>query len=702
MGREEQIIGERIRKLNEIREQGINPYPNKFERTHTCDELQSEYAQLENEARAEGLVKVAGRLMGKRDMGKISFSKLKDGSGTIQIILQEGETDDEKKRFFKKYVDSGDFIGIAGIIMRSKRGELSILVKDLTMLSKSTLPLPEKWHGITNEEERYRKRYLDILMNDDVKDMFIKKNIYVQTIRNFLIEKGFIEVQTPLLETSAGGAAATPFATHHNALDLDVYLRISVGELWQKKLMIAGYDKTFEMGRIFRNEGMDMDHLQDYLSMEFYWAYANYEDGMKLVEEMYKKVAKEVLGTYEFETHGHKINLDKKWEIYDYEKTIKKYTDIDIYEVNATDIKNKLDELKIEYDKSVDKWRLVDILWKVARKKLSGPGFLTGQPVEVSPLAKRNPKDPRKVEQFQVIIAGSELGNGYSELNDAQDQEERFKKQAEQKEAGDDESMDHDKSFVEALKHGMPPTCGFGVSERFFGYLMDKSLRECTLFPLMRPEEKEDEKSKKKTKKIKGKTINTKLPISRDEAIELLKEHNKNESDFNHYLESEVVMKFVARKIGKDEEYYGMLGLLHDVDWGNTKAKFGKHLTEAPKILSDAGFDDDFVKIIVSHGYGFVGLPELADKKRSTTEEHALAASETLTGLIHAYARMKGKKISEMELKGLMKKFKDKKFAAAINRDIVEECENIEIPIDEFLELSIEAITSIKSEVGLI
>jgi lysyl-tRNA synthetase, class II len=489
MGREEQIIGERVRKLNEIKEQGINPYPNKFERTHTCDELQSEYVKLKNEVKAKGKVKVAGRVMAKRDMGKISFGKLKDGSGTIQIISQEGESDEKTRRFFKKYIDSGDFVGISGIIIRSKRGELSILIKEITLLSKSTLPLPEKWHGITDEEERYRKRYLDILMNDEVKDMFLLKSRFWNTIRSFLIDKGFIEVETPILENSAGGASATPFSTHHNALDLDVYLRISMGELWQKKLMIAGFDKTFEIGRQFRNEGMDMEHLQDYTQMEFYWAYANYEDGMKLVEELYKKIAKDVFGTSKFKTHGHAVDFSKKWIIYDYEKTIKKYTDINIYDANATQIKKKLDKLKVEYDANADKWRLVDVLWKVARKKLNGPGFLTGQPVEVSPLAKRNPKDPRKVEQFQVIIAGSEMGNGYSELNDAMDQEERFMKQAEQNEAGDTESMEHDKGFVEALKHGMPPTCGFGVSERLFGFLVDKPLRECVLFPLMKPEE---------------------------------------------------------------------------------------------------------------------------------------------------------------------------------------------------------------------
>jgi len=365
------------------------------------------------------------------------------------------------------------------------------------------LPLPEKFHGLKDEEEKLRKRYLDILMNPEIKDIFIKKSKFWNTIRSFLIEKGFLEVETPVLETSAGGAAATPFATHHNALDIDVFLRISMGELWQKKLMVAGYDKTFEIGRQFRNEGMDMEHLQDYTQMEFYWAYADYQDGMKLVEEMYKKVAKEVFGTLKFKSHGYDIDLGKKWEIYDYETIIKKYTKVNIFNADEKEIKKKLDELKVEYDGRVDKWRLVDILWKYARKKLSGPGFLVGQPVEISPLAKRNSEDERKVNQFQIIIGGSEMGNGYSELNDPLDQEERFRKQAEQKESGDEESMEHDKGFVEALKYGMPPTCGFGVSERLFSYLMDRPIRECVIFPLVKPEEVENSKKKDKKKKKK-------------------------------------------------------------------------------------------------------------------------------------------------------------------------------------------------------
>ena len=390
------------------------------------------------------------------------------------------------KKFFKKYVDAGDFIGVEGKIFKTKTKEISILVNKIELLSKAILPLPEKWHGLQDEEDRYRKRYLDILMNPEVKELFIKKAKFWSTIRNFLLEKGFLEVETPVLETSAGGASATPFKTHHNALDMDVFLRISMGELWQKKLMVAGYEKTFEIGRQFRNEGISQEHLQDYSQMEFYWAYADYKDGMKLVQEMYKKIAKEVLGTLKFKTNGHNVDLGKKWVIYDYEKTIKKYTGIDITSSDEKSIKNKLNALKIEYNPNVDKWRLVDNLWKYCRKKLSGPGFLIGQPVELAPLAKKDSKNPKKVEQFQVVLAGSEMGNGYSELNDSIDQEERFDKQMKLKEAGDTEAQDHDKGFVEALKHGMPPTCGFGVSERLFSYMMDKTSRECVIFPLMK------------------------------------------------------------------------------------------------------------------------------------------------------------------------------------------------------------------------
>lgn len=490
MSREQQIIKERKRKLEELRKQGINPYVHKFDVKDFSIEIKRKNSKLKENQEGKSKVKIAGRIMTTRNLGKLIFSTIQDSKGKIQIVLQKEKTNPKTIEFFKKYIDVGDIIGCEGNVIKTKTGEISVLVKKIELLSKSLLPLPEKWHGLQDDEERYRKRYLDLIMNPEVKELFIKKAKFWQAIRNFLLDKGFLEVETPVLETSAGGAVATPFKTHHDALDIDVYLRISMGELWQKKLMIAGYNKTFEIGRQFRNEGMDMEHLQDYTQMEFYLGYADYKDGMKLVEQMYKKVAKKVLGTLKFKTHGYKVDLGKKWILYDYEKIIKKYTKINIYKDNESKIKKKLNKLKIEYDSKVDKWKLIDILWKYCRKKLTGPGFLVNQPVEVSPLAKRSQKDPRKVEQFQVIIAGSELGNGYSELNDPFDQEKRFERQTQLKKKGDVESMDHDKEFVEALKYGMPPTCGFGVSERLFSYLIDKPIRESVIFPLMKPEKK--------------------------------------------------------------------------------------------------------------------------------------------------------------------------------------------------------------------
>jgi lysyl-tRNA synthetase class 2 len=498
-GREKQIVEERIKKIEALREDGQNPYTHRLEnhesRVHSAD-IKEKYSKLKEEQVSKDSVLVAGRVMTKRSFGKLSFVQLQDLKGIIQIVFQKEETPEDILALFKK-ADGGDIIGVNGNPMKTKTGEISVLAKDLHILTKAILPLPDKHKGLKDEEERLRKRYLDVIMNEDVKEIFIKKQKFWSTMRNFLIEKGFLEIETPILENSAGGAAATPFRTHHNALDLDVYLRISMGELWQKKALVAGFEKTFEIGRQFRNEGMDAEHLQDYTQMEFYWGYANFEDGMKLVEEMYKEVVKATIGGLKFKSGEHEVDLGKKWERYDFETLIKEKTGIEIYKNDKKEIMKKLKELKIDFDPEVDKWRMVDLLWKYCRKQLSGPGFLVGQPVEMTPLAKRSQADERKVEQFQVIIGGSEMGNGYSELNDPIDQDERFKEQRLLGEAGDEEAMEHDEGYVEALRYGMPPACGFGVSERLFGFLMNRPLRECVLFPLMRPENIPDKKDKK-------------------------------------------------------------------------------------------------------------------------------------------------------------------------------------------------------------
>jgi len=512
-GREKQIVDERIKKIEALRKEGIDPYPHRFDlhdKRLFSEDIKEKFSKLkdgrsaQSTPNAEGAKSgkdavVAGRIMTKRSFGKLSFCSLQDLRGTIQIVAQKGESSKKAIDMLKR-VDAGDIVGVKGEVVKTRTGEVSILAQEIYILTKSILPLPDKHKGLKDEEERLRKRYLDVIMNSDVKELFIKKQRFWNSVRTFLADRGFLEVETPILEASAGGAAANPFATHHNALDMDVYLRISCGELWQKKLLVAGYEKTFEIGRIFRNEGMDAEHLQDFGFMEFYWSYADFEDGMKLVEEMYKEIAMSTLGGLKFEAQGHKIDLGKKWKRYDFEKLIEEKTGIDIYKADKAAIIKKLNSLKMEFDDRVGKWRLVDLLWKYCRKDISGPGFLVGQPVELTPLAKRSRSDPRKVEQFQVILGGSEVGNGYSELNDPMDQEERFREQRELGEGGDEEAMDHDESFVEALKYGMPPACGFGFSERFFSFMMGRPIRECVAFPLMRTE-KTEKKGEKKGRK---------------------------------------------------------------------------------------------------------------------------------------------------------------------------------------------------------
>ena len=503
-GREKQIVDERIKKIAMLKKEGINPYANRFnlneKRVYSSD-IKEEFGKLGDESKSKKERVVAGRVMIKRSFGKLSFLSLQDLRGTIQIVVQKGEVPEEVVNMFKK-IDGGDIIGVRGEVVKTRTGEVSIMAQEFFILTKSILPLPDKHNGLKDEEEKLRKRYLDIIINEDVKEIFIKKQRFWNSVRTFLADRSFLEVETPVLENSAGGAVATPFATHHDALDLDVYLRISMGELWQKKLLVAGYEKTFEIGRQFRNEGMDAEHLQDYSQMEFYWGYADFNDGMKLVEEMYKEIAMATLGSLKFEAQGHKIDLGKKWKTYDFEKLIKEKTGIDIYKADDKEIENKLKKLsskddsgdpKVKYDRGAGKWKLVDSLWKYCRREISGPGFLIGQPVEMTPLAKRDEADPRKVEQFQVILGGSEVGNGYSELNDPVDQMERFKMQRNLGESGDKDAMEHDESFVEALKYGMPPACGFGFSERLFSFMMGRPIRECVAFPLMKPEGKNDD-----------------------------------------------------------------------------------------------------------------------------------------------------------------------------------------------------------------
>ena len=474
----------RLEKLRKIEGAGLNPYPAVSKRTQVIAQALADFAKLKKSKKE---IVLAGRIMAQRGHGALLFLNIQDGTANIQVILREDKIGENDFKFFTETMDIGDFVEIKGALIESKTGEKTLEATDYKILAKALLPLPEKWHGLQDAEEKLRKRYLDILFNPEVKEMVRKRAIFWNAMREFLMAKNFLEVETPVLEITTGGADARPFITHHNALDIDVYLRISMGELWQKKLMVAGLEKTFEIGRQFRNEGMSPEHLQDYTQMEFYWAYADYNQGMKLVKEMYKFVAKKTFGTLKFKIGEHKIDFAKKWEKYDYKSIVQKYTGVDIAQASLPDIEKALQKLGVVYDKNgFNKTRAIDNLWKYCRKKISGPGFLINQPVELSPLAKRSEKDQSTTQKFQVLLAGSEMGTGYSELNDPIDQTQRFQEQQKLREAGDEEAQMNDQDFVEALEYGMPPTCGFGASERLFSFLMNKPLRECQIFPLMK------------------------------------------------------------------------------------------------------------------------------------------------------------------------------------------------------------------------
>ena len=492
MGREEQIIHERLRKLEELRKQGINPYPHQFEKKQDSSEcLKSKLGTK---------VKTAGRIMTKRDIGKIAFCELQDSAGKVQIVLQEKETPKKEFEFFKDYIDAGDFAGVEGEMFKTKTGQISILVKKIELLSKSILPLPEKFHGLQDKEERYRKRHLDLAMNHEVKGVFEKRAQIIDIIKKFLKEKGFIEVETPALQSVYGGASATPFKTHLNALDIDLFLSISP-ELYLKRLVVGGFEKVFTIGKNFRNEGIDKFHNPEFTMLEFYYAYANYEKLMDMTEEIINKLLGELELKSEIQYNDKKLNFKMPIKRIKFSKLILDKTGIDIEKASTFELlkkeieKNKLKDVEIKECRHYG--ALLDELYKrVVRPSIIQPVFLTNYPVEMIALAKRNEKNPKIINSFQLIIDGTEIVKAYDELNDPIDQENRLNEQSELLREGDREAMPMDEDFINTLKSGMPPTAGYGLGiDRLVMLLTNQpSIRDVILFPFMKPEEKLEKK----------------------------------------------------------------------------------------------------------------------------------------------------------------------------------------------------------------
>ena len=480
--KEQKLYQDRLKKLENLKKLGVDPYPAKGERTHAVSEILENFSKLE---KAKKSVALTGRIKALRTHGGLVFGNIEDESGSLQFMLREEDLDKKKFSLFANF-DIGDIFQATGTLLETKRGEKTLLVSDYKLLTKSLRALPDQFHGLKDLETRLRKRYLDMLANPEVREMFRKKAIFWKTVRDFFVARGFLEVETPVLESVPGGAEAEPFITHHNALDRDFYLRISL-ELPLKRLLVGGYEKVFEIGRIFRNEGISTEHLQDYTQMEFYWAYADYNDLMEILQELYREIVQNLFGATKISNQGVEVDWGKKWERYDYYNLFKENTGLDLHKASLDDLKAVADKLHITYENFAEKGRLTDLIYKkTVRPKLIEPGFLLNPPVEVEPLAKRDPKDPARVERVQIMAWGTELGKGFSELNDPIDQKSRFEAQMKLREAGDSEAQQLDADFVEALEYGMPPAAGFGMSERFFAVLMDKSVRETVIFPAMK------------------------------------------------------------------------------------------------------------------------------------------------------------------------------------------------------------------------
>ena len=481
----EDIRNERLKKRAILEERGLYPYPVRSERSVTVRELADSFERYETGGEA---VTVAGRLTSVRDQGKLSFLTVADSTGEFQVVVQVDGLGEEQYALFVDTVDEGDLVEFSGVAFKTKRGTPSVQAKSWQMLAKTLRPLPSSWYGLHDTEERYRRRYVDLLMNPELKDLFKKKAMFWSAARSYIESKGFLEVHTPSLEMTTGGAEARPFKTHHNDFDMDVFLRISVGELWQKRLMVAGFERVYEIGRAYRNEGSSPEHLQEFTNLEFYASYLDFDAGLDLTTEFYRTVAGEVFGTTAFTTRGHSFDLAADWEELDYVSTVERMTDLNVLAASQIDLKRKLKELGVTYEGETRE-RLIDSLWKWCRKQISGPAILLNHPKSVAPLSRVHDDDERLTKTAQIIIAGSELGRAHAELNDPLDQAERFKEQQKLLEQGDDEAMMPDWEYVEALEYGMPPTFGFGVGERLFAFLADVSLREATLFPLLRPKD---------------------------------------------------------------------------------------------------------------------------------------------------------------------------------------------------------------------
>ena len=691
---------ERKIKLEQIRSKGMNPYTSKNNRNIKVSDVLKDFEDFEKEKKT---LILSGRLKSKRTHGNLTFSNLEDDSGNIQIALSKKEIGDEAYKDFVKLIDMGDFIEAEGICFLTHKNEKSLMVSNWRILSKAIRPLPEKWHGLQDDDKKQRFRELEMVSDRNAYQRFKKRFDATRVIRELMWANNFTEVETPILQNVYGGTYAKPFTTYYHGLDQDFYLRIAP-EMFLKRTITGGFERIFEIGKCFRNEGMGPAHLQEFTMFEFYWPYVDYNFLMDFTENIVREVIDKVYKNYKVKYGENEIDFTPPYPRKTFDSLLKEYLgvgadDLDTEEKIEKYVKDKKLEDIVHLSEKVGWPSKIDELYKkTIRNNLINPVFVTDYPKELMALAKTKEDDPQKVATFQLVINTWEMMKAYNELNDPIDQRERFETQERLVTAGDEEAMPFDHDFVESMEYGMPPMAGWGMGlDRFFSLLEgEENVRDMVLFPTMK------RLNAVNTPKKGEKDIDIDLGLDYKKAQEILNKYVKTESILFHSLESEAIMRGLAKHFEEDEEKWGIIGLLHDIDWDETKDDAQNHTVRAVEILQNEGASKDLIEIVVSHTYGNNQCGVNQNKKRTKKIEHSLAAAETLTGLIIASAKMQpDKKLSSVKLSSLKKKFKQKSFAANCDREIIKECEQVGLTIEEFLEIGLKSLQGISDKLGL-
>ena len=687
----------RIEKLEKLRKIGIDPFPAKISRKQKI---------IDARKMDDKNVSVAGRLLSFRDQGKIIFTDIFDGSSKIQVVFKSEKLGKNTRQLIP-LLDIGDFISVEGKVGKTSSGEISVFADDIKIITKAVRPLPDKWYGLKDIEERYRKRYLDFLLNPTVrKTMFVRGGI-IKAIRDFLNKRDYLEVETPTLQPVYGGGFAKPFVTHHNALDNDFYLRIS-DEMYLKRLIVGGYEKVYEITKVFRNEGFDRDHNPEFTMFEAQIAYQDYTYGMDIIEEIIEFVAKTVLGGTKFNYQGVEMDVKRPWARLTMVEAIKKYTGINPLEwKNVQEGKKSIDflvkdpEKKKELPKMHTLGELIAYLFEEkVEEKLIQPAIIFDYPVEVSPLAKKC-KDPGFTQRFEMFAFGSELGNNYSELNDPLELYKRFVQEKKREEDGFEEAHQTDYDYLEAIEHGFPPTCGIAIGiDRLVMLLTDsKNIKEVIPFPTLRPETKfpDNKLILQNPNKSADSKIN-KLILNREKAWKLLNDHMKNQNLVRHCLSVEAAMRSLAGHFSEDKELWGIVGLLHDGDYEEVKDKPELHTIKMAEWLKEAGeTNEKLLSAILSHNFAHTG-----QNPPKNNLEWSLYCCDELTGFIVAVSLVKDKKLSNVTVGSVLNKFPVNSFAARVNRDQIRMCqEKLNLELSEFIDIVLKSMQKVHNELGL-